>query len=164
MTRRPLRILFVCLGNICRSPIAEGVFRHHIVRGGLTAHIEIASAGTGDWHVGKPPDARMCATALGRGVDISGQRARTLASARDLEGWDHILVMDRQNLANTRRLAQTEDQRARIALFRDFDPEPEDGEVPDPYYGAQADFDLVYEIVDRTGRALLEHLRREHGL
>lgn len=164
MARPTVRILFVCLGNICRSPLAEGVFRHHVRQAGQLDRFVIASAGTGDWHVGKPPDARMSATAKQRGVDITSQRARTVASSQDLEAWDHILVMDRENLANTRRLAATDAQRARIRLFRDFDPSPGHGEVPDPYYGGEDGFDLVYEIVERTSGALLSHLRREHGL
>lgn len=155
------RILFVCLGNICRSPLAEGVFRHHVERAGLGSHFEIGSAGTGDWHAGDPPDRRMCAAARARGVDITGQRARQLV-ASDLQRHDLILAMDRENQRNIRALANG--RHDHVVLFRSFDPEPEAGEVPDPYYGGEEGFAHVYEIVDRTSRALLEHLRRERGL
>jgi len=158
---RPYRILFVCLGNICRSPLAEGVFRHHVVQAGLAHRFEIRSAGTGGWHAGEPPDRRMCATARARGIDISHQRARQL-SAADLQQHDLVLAMDRENLRNIRALGRGELEH--VVLFRTFDPEPETGEVPDPYYGGEEGFSRVFTIVDRTARALLQHLRREHGL
>lgn len=159
---RPIRILFVCLGNICRSPLAEGLFRHHVEEAGLGDKIEIDSAGTGNWHVGKPPDPRMIATALERGLDIRHQRARQLRP-RDLHDHDLVIVMDRENLANVRAIAGEADA-SHVVLFRDFDPQPGSGEVPDPYYGGEEGFHEVYEIVDRTSRALLAHLRKEHGI
>ncbi|AKU92007.1 low molecular weight protein-tyrosine-phosphatase [Vulgatibacter incomptus] len=158
---RPFRVLFVCLGNICRSPLAEGLFRRHVEEAGLAGRIEIASAGTGAWHVGKPPDKRMCATASKRGVDISHQRARHLC-AEDLRRSDLVLAMDRENLANIRALGSA-DLSSNVVLFRHFDPEPGTGEVPDPYYGGDEGFAEVFDIVDRTSRALLGELRREHG-
>lgn len=159
---RPIRILFVCLGNICRSPLAEGVFRHHVGLAGLSRHFEIGSAGTGGWHAGDPPDERMCATALARGIDIRHQRARQIRPV-DLRRHDLILAMDRDNLAAIRKLAGHAET-SHVLLFRQFDPIPETGEVPDPYYGGEEGFAQVFEIVDRTSRSLLEHLRREHGL
>lgn len=156
---RPYRVLFVCLGNICRSALAEGVMRKRVEEAGLASRVEIASAGTGDWHVGKPPDRRMCATAKARGVEIAGQRARQL-QRRDLHDHDLVLAMDRSNLADARALATSEEEAARIALFRDFDPEPDGSEVPDPYYGGEEGFVHVFEIVDRTCRALVAELRR----
>ena len=161
MSERRLRILFVCLGNICRSPLAEGVFRRHVEQAGLSARFEIRSAGTGGWHVGEPPDPRMCATARTRGIDISGLRARQLR-AEDLQRHDLVLAMDRENLAAARRLARGGSEH--VVLFRQFDPHPETMEVPDPYFGGEEGFTRVFEIVDRTSRALLAHLRREHGL
>ena len=155
-----LRVLFVCLGNICRSPLAEGVFRHHVGAAGLASRIFIASAGTGGWHAGEPPDPRMCQTARKRGIDLSRQRARKL-SRSDLDAFDLVLVMDEQNLADVRALAGSDP--ANVRLFREFDPEGR-GEVPDPYYGGPEGFDHVFEIVDRTSRALLAQLRLEHGL
>lgn len=155
-----MRILFVCLGNICRSPLAEGLFRHHVESAGLSSRFAIDSAGTGDWHIGKPPDARMCATALDQGLDIRHQRARQFRPA-DIDDQDLILAMDRENLRNVKALGRGE--LSHIRLFRDFDPEPEDGEVPDPYYGGAEGFREVFRIVDRTSRALLEQLRREQA-
>lgn len=162
MAERSIRILFVCLGNICRSPLAEGLFRHHVEEAGLASSIQIRSAGTGGWHVGKPPDERMSATAQRRGVDISRQRARQLAVS-DLHEHDLVLAMDRENLANIRSLAAGR-ATDHVRLFRDFDPAPGSGEVPDPYYGGEEGFVEVFEIVQRTSRSLLEHLRREFGL
>lgn len=157
-----MRILFVCLGNICRSPLAEGVFRHHVEAAGLAERFAIDSAGTGGWHVGKPPDPRTCASALERGLDIRRQRARQLEAA-DLQRHDLILAMDRDNLRIVRSLGE-KNELSHVRLFRDFDPEPEAGEVPDPYYGGEEGFRHVFDIVDRTSRALLEHLRRELAL
>lgn len=160
MARDPFRILFVCLGNICRSPIAEGLFRHHVEAAGLGDRFVIDSAGTSGWHTGKPPDERMCRTARERGVDITGQRAREL-TRDDLATQDLIVVMDRQNLANTRRLADDDEGASKVVLFRSFDPEADGDEVPDPYYGDMDGFSHVYDIVDRGCRALLAHLRRQ---
>lgn len=162
MSERSIRILFVCLGNICRSPLAEGIFRRHVDEAGLASRFQIRSAGTGGWHVGKAPDQRMCVTAQRRGVDISRQRARQL-SASDLRDHDLVLAMDRENLANIRRLAGGGPV-DHVLLFRDFDPSPDTGEVPDPYYGGDEGFVEVFEIVERTSRAILDHLRRDHGL
>jgi protein-tyrosine phosphatase len=162
MARPSIRVLFVCLGNICRSPLAEGVFRHQVRAAGLSDAFEIASAGTGGWHVGEPPDERMCATAFRRGVDLRAQRGRQLRR-EDLERYDHILVMDRENLANARRLARDEAQAQRIVLFREFDPQPGDRQVPDPYYGGPDGFEEVLDIVERTCAALLRRLRAEEN-
>ncbi len=163
MAREKVRVLFVCLGNICRSPVAEGVFRKLVEEAGLEGTFDIASAGTGDYHVGEPPDARMTQAARRRGVELSQQRAQVLIPAH-LERFDHVLVMDRHNLANAQRLATSREQAARVALFRDFDPAPEDRQVPDPYYGGADGFEEVLDIVERTGRALLARLRALHGL
>lgn len=162
MHKPATRVLFVCLGNICRSPLAEGVFRQLVIDDGVAAHLEIASAGTGDWHVGRPPDPRMCATAASHGVDLSRQRAQVLTPAL-LTAFDHVLVMDTENLRNARALTHDPRLAERIALFRDFDPEPGDRCVPDPYYGGPEGFEHVFALVDRTARALLSHLRAVHG-
>lgn len=162
-SRRPVRVLFVCLGNICRSPLAEGLFRHLVEAEGLAEHFEIDSAGTGAWHVGERPDARMCRTASRRGLDITGQRARRIRP-EDLHRFDHVLVMDRHNRADVLALASDPSLAARVRLFREFDPEPGDLQVPDPYTGGREGFEHVYEIAERTSRALLEHLRALHHL
>lgn len=160
MNNKPYRVLFVCLGNICRSPLAEGVFRHLALKAGLGKHLEIDSAGTAAWHEGKPPDSRMRQTAESRGVDISQQKARALR-AEDLVNFDLILAMDRENLRNIQQLAAKNPSSARIELYRTFDPEVsrgESAEVPDPYYGGQEGFDLVFDMVERTSKVLLKEL------
>ncbi|HLT28851.1 MAG TPA: low molecular weight protein-tyrosine-phosphatase [Myxococcaceae bacterium] len=163
MADRSIQVLFVCLGNICRSPLAEGVLRQLVAEAGLGDRIRVVSAGTGDWHVGKPPDARMVATAAARDVDLSMQRAQVLTPAL-IEASGEILVMDRENLRNARALISDPALRERIRRFREDDPEPGDGDVPDPYYGGEEGFVEVFGIVDRTARALLNRLRREHGI
>lgn len=166
MPDRPVRVLFVCLGNICRSPLAEGLFRHKVAAAGLADRFEIDSAGTGGWHVGHPPDARMAATAAGFGVDLAPLRARQLAAA-DLAYYDHVFVMDRDNLHDTLALDPDGDHGMRVRLFREFDPEPDGGPegfaVPDPYYGGPEGFSRVYAIADRTTDALLARLRAAYG-
>ncbi len=160
---RPVRVLFVCLGNICRSPLAEGVFRDKVRAAGLDGIIDIDSAGTGAWHVGNPPDRRMMATAKRQGVDISALRARQFVDT-DLADFDHILAMDKSNLHDILFLDAGDDFGHRVTLFRQWDPEPGDYEVPDPYYGGDAGFEHVYEIVDRTAEALLKGLAAHYEL
>jgi protein-tyrosine phosphatase len=152
------RVLFVCLGNICRSPLAEGVFLHLVREAGLTDRFEVDSAGTGDWHVGERPDGRAQAVARRHGVELPS-RARQVR-AEDLEAFDHVLAMDRDNLHDLRRLAGR-GATADIRLLRAHDPlatADGDGDVPDPYYGGPDGFDLVYEMVHRSCRALLVEL------
>jgi len=147
-------VLFVCLGNICRSPLAEGVFRNRVAAAGLEHRIEIDSAGTGGWHVGEPPDSRSAEVARVHGVSLDGQSARRV-SPDDLRSHDWIVAMDRSNLDDLRRLREEHGGEGRIVLLRDFDPDPGDGEVPDPYYGGPRGFDRVYEMVDRSCAGLL---------
>jgi len=160
---RPVRVLFVCLGNICRSPLAEGVFRHLVEEEGLADRFEIASAGTGPWHVGEQPDPRMRSTARRRGIDISGQRGRQL-QRKDLHHFDHVFVMDKHNLHDTLSLDPDGDHGTRVRLFREFDPHPEEYQVPDPYTGGQEGFDRVYEIVERTARRILDRMKEIYEL
>ncbi|MDA0379525.1 MAG: low molecular weight phosphotyrosine protein phosphatase [Bacteroidetes bacterium] len=160
---RGVRVLFVCLGNICRSPLAEGVFRDKVRAAGLSSLIEIDSAGTGAWHVGEPPDRRMVATARGHGVDLSAQRARQFVDT-DLADYDHILAMDKSNLHDILFLDEGEDFGQRVTLFRQWDPEPGDYEVPDPYYGGPEGFEEVFRIVDRTAENLLNGLVAHYDL
>ena len=150
-------ILFVCLGNICRSPLAEGVFRHRVAEAGLQDRFRIASAGTGGWHVGDPPDPRSRAVAEARGVSLEGQTAQRV-SPSDFDDFDLIVAMDRSNLSDLQRSAGG-DRRASLVLLRDYDPEPGDGEVPDPYYGGPGGFDRVFDMVDRCCARLLDTLR-----
>ena len=149
--------MFVCMGNICRSPLAEGVFRHLAREAGELDNFEIASSGTGGWHVGQPPDGRMNQVAVKNGVSLEGQHAQQFEMS-DLDYYDLILTMDRDNLRNVQSLDAGSRHAHKIRLFREFDPNPGDMQVPDPYYGGPKGFDNVYAMVDRTARALLERL------
>lgn len=153
---RPFRILFVCLGNICRSPTAEGVMRALIVERGLQAHVEVDSAGTGGWHVGESPDARATAAARARGVGLSG--AARQVRAQDFEQFDLILAMDRANERDLRGLAPDPRSAAKVRLLREFEPEPESLEVPDPYYGGPEGFERVLDLVHASCLGVLDSL------
>lgn len=152
MTRR---VLFVCLGNICRSPLAEGVFRHLVAEAGLEDGIEIDSAGTGGWHVGEAPDPRSQEIAARHGVSLDGQSARRV-TPEDFEYFDWVVAMDAENESELHRRAPA-DARARIVRLRDFDPDGA-GDVPDPYYGGPQGFDVVYAMVERSARAFLDEV------
>jgi protein-tyrosine phosphatase len=154
----PVRVLFVCLGNICRSPLAEGVLRDLVETRGLEDEYEIDSAGTGAWHVGEPPDPRSTEVAARNGVSLSGQAARKVRPT-DYEEFDHILAMDEDNLVDLLAGA-TDGARTRIRLLRDHDPHGA-GDVPDPYWGGDQGFDVVYEMVRRSCAALLDSLEEE---
>ncbi|MFT5144047.1 MAG: protein-tyrosine phosphatase [Thalassolituus oleivorans] len=154
--------MFVCLGNICRSPLAEGVFAAKVAQSGLSDAFEIASSGTGNWHVGDPPDARMLKTAAAHRVHLTSRGRQ--CGAPDLEHFDHILVMDRSNLHDVLSLDQDDTYGQKVKLFREFDPDPGDHQVPDPYYGGKGGFEQVYGIVDRTAQALLGGLKAHYGL
>jgi len=160
---KKIRVLFVCLGNICRSPLAEGVFRKIVRERGLEDCFEIDSAGTGPWHVGEPPDRRMQATANKHGVSLEGIRGRQI-SVKDLETYDYIFVMDKHNLHDVLYLDPEGKWGHKVQLFRVFDPEPGDYQVPDPYYGGPQGFEHVYEVVERTAQALLDRLIEKHDL
>ena len=149
------RVLFVCLGNICRSPLAEGVFRHLVEARGLEDEFEIDSAGTGAWHAGEAPDPRSAEVAARHGVSLDGQSARKVHED-DYQRFDHILAMDDENLVDLRR-REPSDGRAEVRLLREFDPEGS-GDVPDPYYGGPQGFDVVYRMVHRSCEALLDQL------
>ncbi len=149
-----MRILFVCLGNICRSPMAEGVFRVEAARRGLD--VEIDSAGTSDWHVGEPPDPRAREAAAGIGIDISALRGRQ-ATRRDMQTHDLILAMDRKNLDHLKRLAGPEHAH-KVRLFLDFAPDRMEDEVPDPYYGGPEGFAHVLDLLQDAARGLADHV------
>lgn len=156
----PVRLLFVCLGNICRSPTAEGVMRSLIDREGLADEIETDSAGTGAWHVGSAPDARASAAALSRGVTLGGTARQVVAG--DFEEFDLILAMDGANLRDLQLLAHGEEQEAKVRLLREFDPaaaELVEIDVPDPYYGTPGGFDEVFEMVLAACEGLLAEIR-----
>jgi protein-tyrosine phosphatase len=149
-------VLFVCLGNICRSPLAEGVFRHLVHEQGLDESFLIDSAGTGAWHVGEPADRRSAAVAARHGIDLDGSARKVRPD--DFENFDLVVAMDRQNLDDLERLAAAHGTEARIHLLREFDPEGGGDEVPDPYYGGPNGFDTVYDMVHRSCVTLLEVL------
>lgn len=158
-----LRLCFVCLGNICRSPIGEGVMRHLLQGVGLAEVVEVESAGTAGYHAGEPPDARARAAGRRLGVEVSGH-ARQFEPA-DFQRFDYVLAMDRSNLDDLAELARDAEARRRLHLLRSFDPaSPSGASVPDPYYGEDEDFDDVVRICLAACKPLLEMLRREHGL
>lgn len=156
-----ISILFVCLGNICRSPLAEGVFRSLVEEAGLSERFEIDSAGTGAWHVGEPPDARAAMVASQHGVTLEC-RARQVTT-KDFGRFDYVIAMDRENLRNLQRMAAEAGSDAEVRLLREFDPEQDGDEVPDPYYGGASGFETVYDIVSRSCRALLRGIGSSAG-
>ena len=153
-----IHILFVCLGNICRSPLAESVFRHLARERGVERRFEIDSAGTSGWHVGDPPDARSVATARARGVEVCGASRKLVAE--DLRRFDYVIAMDRENLANITRLQTASGGGARVHLLREWDPEPGQPDVPDPYYGGERGFEDVLDLVEAACRGLVAEIRR----
>jgi len=153
-------VLLVCLGNICRSPSAHGVLRDRVAAAGLDQVVMIESAGTGDWHVGKPPDDRAVAAAAGRGIDIAGLRARQIC-ADDLCRFDYVLAMDEANLRDLQQLARvTSGARADIALFGDYSERYRGEAVPDPYFGGDSGFDQVLDRVEDAADGVLAMLRK----
>jgi protein-tyrosine phosphatase len=155
-----VKVLFVCLGNICRSPTAEGVFRHLVERTSLTGHIEIDSAGTHAYHVGEPPDSRAQAAAARRGIDLSGLRGRQ-ATRRDIEEFDYILAMDRENYTNLRAICPAGLEH-KVRLFLEFAPDRPEREVPDPYFGGESGFDRVLDMIEEAADGLLADIRQRH--
>ncbi len=150
-------VLFVCLGNICRSPLAEGVFRALVVERGEEANFKIDSCGTGSWHVGNPPHAGSREIAKKHGVSLAGIRARQIKIG-DLKKFDIVVTMDRSNLDDVRNFKVPHD---RLFCLREYDSESDDLDVPDPYY--TGDFEGVYQIIERSCQALLNDLLRAEG-
>ncbi len=174
MSEQGNSVLFVCLGNICRSPLAEGVFRHQVEQAGLAEAFHIDSCGTSSYHVGEAPDPGSRRVAAKHGVNIHSQRSRQLDPS-DFERFDLLICMDQSNVRATRRVGGLRAERGgepdppssvlapRLHLLRQWDPVSE-GDVPDPWGGGAGGFDRVFEIVDRSCRGLLEHLRQGAGL
>ncbi len=155
-----IKVLFVCLGNICRSPLAEAVFRAAVRDAGVEHRFEIDSAGTSDYHEGEPADRRTQDVARRRGIMLTG-RSRPI-TADDLVRFDYILVMDESNLRDVAELAERVTASARLHKLREFDPDAAgDLDVPDPYYGGPSGFERVHDIVERSCAGLLEHFRAE---
>ncbi len=156
-TENPLKVCFVCLGNICRSPTAEGVFQHLVNCNGFSDLVEVDSAGTAAYHVGEPANSKSRMVAEQYGVSLNS-RARKFEYS-DFDYFDLVLAMDRENLRDLERLDRKGFYRDKIFLLRDFDPVPDDKEVPDPYYGGINGFELVYEVVLRSCESLLDTVR-----
>lgn len=150
------RILFVCMGNICRSPTAEGVARKIIINNDLSEFIKVDSAGTHDYHVGEPPDPRTCQAALKRGIDLSRLRARQVCP-EDFERFDLLLAMDRANLAHLKRGSRPEFH-SKLSLFLEYADAFEEDEVPDPYYGGDRGFEQVLDMAEDAARGLIAYL------
>ncbi len=153
------RLLFICLGNICRSPMAEGAFRRAAEEEGVLDRFNIDSAGLGDWHVGQAPDARAQAAAGRRGIDISRQSARQIGRA-DFARFDLLLAMDEANVAELARLSPKE-HRAKVRKFLDFAPQAGTRDVPDPFFGGAEGFDHALDLIEAASRGLLATLLEE---
>lgn len=159
---RPVRVLFVCMGNLCRSPMAEGTFTRLVEESGLAGRIAVDSAGTHDYHVGDPPDQRARRASERRGYAIGHQRGRQVSSG-DFQEFDYILAMDEVNLRVLQRLCPRE-HAPKLKLFMEFHADPGVREVPDPYYGGTDGFERVLDMVEEASQGLLRHLRRQLDL
>lgn len=157
-----IKVLFVCLGNICRSPTAEGVFRSLVETANLQDKIQIDSAGTSNMHTGKAPDKRTQKIGLDRGYDLSDLSARQVTSA-DLDEFDYVLVMDKQNQADVEDLVTEPEQLDKIQLMLSYNPSTV-SEVPDPYYGGESGFHQVVDLLESACKRLLIQIRKKHGL
>ncbi len=153
-----VRVLFVCMGNICRSPLAQGTFENVLRREALENEVLVDSAGTGSWHVGDPPDERALGAASLRGLDISAQRARQVRP-EDCHTFDYILTMDEENYRAVAALCRGS---AVVRPFLDFAPDSPEREVPDPYYGGPDGFERVMDLVEEASEGLLEDIRERH--
>lgn len=153
-------VIFICMGNICRSPTAEAVFRHFIVQEGLSEAIHIDSAGTHDYHIGAAPDGRTQSAASQRGYDMSKLRGRQV-EAGDFSRFDYVLAMDEANLSILKRL-RPRDAESHLGLFLEFAEKHDEREVPDPYYGGAQGFEHVLDLVEDAANGLLNHIRQQH--
>jgi protein-tyrosine phosphatase len=161
-TWEPIRVLFVCLGNICRSPLAEAVFRHRVEERGWADRFEIDSAGTSGWHRGAPPDSRSAEVARRRGIEVAGASRKVVAA--DLRRFHYVIAMDEENLDALRELQASAGGTAQVRRLREFEPRAASLDVPDPYYGGPRGFEEVHDIVERACAGLLAHIAAEHGL
>ncbi len=153
---KPLKVLFVCMGNICRSPTAEGCFRKHLADYNLSDHFQVDSAGTISAHVGEPPDPRSCEMALDHGVDLSTTRARKI-TAGDFDYFDYIIAMDSDNIKRLNSMSN-QNSAAQLSLLMQWDDTTQLSEVPDPYYGGHSGFEDVFTLLENTTLTLLKKL------
>jgi len=160
--KEKIQVLFVCMGNICRSPTAHGVFEALVKANGLSDVIQVDSAGTHAYHVGEQPDGRSQQTALSHGVDLSYQRARQ-ADRDDFHSFNYILAMDRDNHRNLAAICPG-GMEHRLHMFLDFAPELDEDEVPDPYYGGGTGFERVFNMVERAALGLLDDIRKRYSV
>ena len=158
--KNKISVLFVCMGNICRSPTAEAVFRRLVVEAGLSDRIQIDSAGTHDYHIGSQPDKRAQRSALQRGYDMSKLRGRQVEAA-DFDYFDYVLAMDQTNISILNRLCPT-GKRERLGLFLEYANRHKEREVPDPYYGEGEGFERVLDMVEDAAQGLLKHIQKTH--
>jgi len=162
MNENSIKVLFVCMGNICRSPSAEGVFRKLVDNLELQADIEIDSAGTHSYHVGEPPDQRAQATALSRDIDLSDLRGRKFIP-EDFKKFDYVLAMDQSNYQDM-QAQNPGNGKAQLSLFLEFSRKHSEKEVPDPYYGGNQGFENVFNMIQDASEGLLQHIRKNHDL
>lgn len=155
-----IKVIFICMGNICRSPTAEAVFRHYVESAGLSGHIAIDSAGTHDYHIGDPPDLRTQRAAQQRGFDMSALRGRQVEPG-DFHRFDYVLAMDKANLAILQRLAP-QGSTTQAQLFLEYAHHHAEREVPDPYYGGADGFERVLDMVEDAAQGLLQEIRQKH--
>jgi protein-tyrosine phosphatase len=160
--KRRISVLFVCMGNICRSPTAQGVFERLVENHGLSSRIQIDSAGTHAYHVGEPPDKRATQAAGKRGIELGRQRARRVSVA-DFGAFDYVLAMDRDNFEDLIAICPPA-HRSKLHLFLKFAAEADEDEVPDPYYGGPSGFERVLDLIEQAAQGLLAEIRQQHRL
>lgn len=157
-----INVLFVCLGNICRSPMAEGIFKKVVENEGLSAHFVIDSAGTSDYHIDKDPDPRTISTCENKGI-LLDHKGKQVFSTHLFEQ-NYIIAMDASNIENIKKLYTSKKHSAKVVLMRDFDPLFKGQDVPDPYYGGLDGFSEVFDMLDRSSYELLRYIRTEHSI
>lgn len=158
--KQHIKVLFVCMGNICRSPTAECVFRHLVDEAGLSKNLMIDSVGTHDYHIGKPPDKRAQQTALQRGYDLSSLRGRQIG-VQDFHEFNYILAMDRENMANLAKICPPKELH-KLKLFMEFSKNFSEREVPDPYYGGKQGFENVLNMIEDASTGLLKEIQARY--